>query len=400
MKPLYLFFFLACTNFVFAQGRPVNQKALKPPLGKIKGFTYFEDSTNGFYLKNTEVTIGEYFEFVDWVIDSCARRILAEEYGDDFIRPSTNKIHGDWEIDWNQKYSWQDEEYYPILVQELFLPEHQRFYRKKTFNPKKIGYYGKEFSYYVLPKDFEYPVSNFFPKKNKKNFRESIPKELTNKPISNVSFWQAELFCEWKTQELNKKSKNKQYHCFIPEVKHVNKALNTNYEYCENWLQVYPDELERKIEHINKQIQDSLERKINKLSDSIKILNGAVHLDGVYVQEEIDTINPSRDKFNRVFNSTNDYYAYGGVNNLLGLDDNVSEWIEEPLPMNDSILKSQLIEYKGENIFLGDFNSQYSTLVIGGNWWHGKDNCTKTYINEEAQLETIGFRYAITIKEK
>lgn len=401
MKPLYLFFFLACTNFVFAQGRPVNQKAPKPPLGKIKGFTYFEDSTNGFYLKNMEVTIGEYFEFVDWVIDSCARRILADEFPEEFLLPPYLAIGLDGELIEQQgnlnnekKFKWDDNEYYEFLIDEIILPTNQRFYRNPTFNSGKIIYQHKWLITPVIPSKFNYYID--FEVKNN-NFRESLKKNTINKPINNISYKQAQAYCEWKTQQLNKKSKNKQYHCFIPEAKHINKALNTSYQYCQNWLQVYPDELEQKKEVINSKIIDSLNEQIYFLKNNTTYSEALIN--GTYRKYQfLDTVNPELNQFNRKYKSTNDYYAYDDKKNLSGLNDNVSEWINYDLPKNDSTLKTQLIQYRGQSIFLGDF--YYATMVIGGNWWHGKDNFAKTYINKETQLETIGFRYVIEVKEK
>lgn len=405
MKPFLVVFLLLSITSSFSQGIPVNKKTPKPPLGKINGFTFFEDSSeNGFYVKNIEVTIGEYFEFVDWVIDSCARRVLADEFPEEFlIHPCPENCGYDGEPDeedWiltEVKYSWDDEEYYPLLISAFALPENQRFYKSKKFDSEKIIYQKDSLLTEVIPKDFAYYI-DVTCKKNR--FRESLPQEIVEKPIYNISYSQALAFCLWKTEQLNNSSKKLEYECFIPKATHLAFIIRRNYVYSKNWLQVYPDELECKLEYENNRLLDSFRRALPNYKGYMS--NGSYlsrdKTSGVYLAPQKEYINPAQEKFDRRFKTTKDYYSYDNEKTFLGMYDNVSEWIDYPLLMNDSNLKERLIEYKDKNLFLGDIRN--ATLVYGGNWWHGKDEKAITYIDKEQQLETIGFRYVITVTRK
>ena len=108
-------------------------------------------SVAAFYIDETEITNNEYRQFVEWVRDSIARVILGEngvegyelieedEYGN-FIDPP--------HIDWSRSIRWNDTEVREVLEDEMYLPEHERFYSRREFDSRKYN-----FTYYDILSD-------------------------------------------------------------------------------------------------------------------------------------------------------------------------------------------------------------------------------------------------------
>lgn len=95
-------------------------------------------SVAAFWMDETEVTNNEYRQFVYWVRDSLAYRMLGEQIDEFFI---SEDIYGE-EIDppminWEEPIEWKDEEQNEIL-QEMYYPEHERFYRRKNIDVRKL----------------------------------------------------------------------------------------------------------------------------------------------------------------------------------------------------------------------------------------------------------------------
>ncbi|MDG1189302.1 MAG: SUMF1/EgtB/PvdO family nonheme iron enzyme [Flavobacteriales bacterium] len=100
-------------------------------------------SVAAFYIDETEITNNEYRQFVEWVRDSIARVILGEngvegyelieedEYGN-FIDPP--------HIDWSRSIRWDDTEVREVLEDEMYLPEHERFYSRREFDTRKYNF--------------------------------------------------------------------------------------------------------------------------------------------------------------------------------------------------------------------------------------------------------------------
>lgn len=100
-------------------------------------------SVAAFYMDETEITNNEYRQFVYWVRDSIARILLGEagipgyelieedDYGN-FIDPP--------QIDWTRKIRWDDQEVREVLEDELYLPEHERFYSRRQIDARKLNY--------------------------------------------------------------------------------------------------------------------------------------------------------------------------------------------------------------------------------------------------------------------
>jgi hypothetical protein len=89
-------------------------------------------SIQAFYIDQTEISNNEYRQFVYWVRDSIARRILGEEAPDEFLTVTLDdeleeKDQEDWTLNWQGRLYWDDEEYSPLLA-VMFLPESESFY--------------------------------------------------------------------------------------------------------------------------------------------------------------------------------------------------------------------------------------------------------------------------------
>ncbi len=97
-------------------------------------------SIAAFWMDETEITNNEYRQFVYWVRDSLAYRLLGEQideylisedqYGEEIDPPYIN---------WDEEIIWNDQEQNEIL-EDMFYPEHERYYRRKTIDPRKLNY--------------------------------------------------------------------------------------------------------------------------------------------------------------------------------------------------------------------------------------------------------------------
>ncbi|MCK5169576.1 MAG: SUMF1/EgtB/PvdO family nonheme iron enzyme [Bacteroidales bacterium] len=97
-------------------------------------------SVDAFWMDETEITNNEYRQFVYWVRDSIMRRKLGEQIEDfliaedEFGNPIEPPI-----INWDVEMDMMDEEQAEIL-NELYLAEHERFYRRKEIDTRKLMY--------------------------------------------------------------------------------------------------------------------------------------------------------------------------------------------------------------------------------------------------------------------
>ncbi len=97
-------------------------------------------TVDAFWMDETEITNNEYRQFVHWVRDSIMRRLLGEqiedyvisedEYGNVIDPPLLN-----WDVDIDRR----DEEVNEI-VQEMYLPQNERFFGRKEIDTRKLIY--------------------------------------------------------------------------------------------------------------------------------------------------------------------------------------------------------------------------------------------------------------------
>lgn len=98
-------------------------------------------SIQSHYMDQTEITNNEYRQFVYWVRDSLARRILGDEVSQEFLVAEDQ--YGE-EIDppqlnWYEPIEWNSDEQREALSQ-MYYPEHERFYSRKRIDTRKLTY--------------------------------------------------------------------------------------------------------------------------------------------------------------------------------------------------------------------------------------------------------------------
>lgn len=96
-------------------------------------------SVQAFYMDQTEISNNEYRQFVNYVIDSTAKRMLGDEdigehvlsedeFGEEIDPPVIN---------WKARIQWDGEEEREALA-DLYLSESERFYRRKEIDTRKL----------------------------------------------------------------------------------------------------------------------------------------------------------------------------------------------------------------------------------------------------------------------
>ena len=103
-------------------------------------------SVQAFYMDQTEISNNEYRQFVYWVRDSLARRILGEEMGaDGWLIPTLDdelqeKDESEWILDWRTKLDWSKydgNEQFPYLA-PMYLGQNDRFYDRMEIDTRKL----------------------------------------------------------------------------------------------------------------------------------------------------------------------------------------------------------------------------------------------------------------------
>jgi len=97
-------------------------------------------SVESFWMDETEITNNEYRQFVYWVRDSIARQTLGQQFEEFLIAEDKNGNPIDPPfLNWNEKLEWDNEEYADLL-REMYLPTHERFFRRKEIDTRKLKY--------------------------------------------------------------------------------------------------------------------------------------------------------------------------------------------------------------------------------------------------------------------
>ena len=188
-------------------------------------------SVQAFYMDVTEITNNEYRQFVYWVRDSIAHRLLGEAGGDDHLT-KTDEYGQDLEpptINWRTKIKWGNlSEEERSTLDPMYLKSEERFFRKKEFDTRKYTY-----EYYRV--DLREAARRANRKQGLTDRSVFVKKEQVtvypdtlawihdftysfNEPMTNAYFWhpaydnypvvgvnwkQARAFCIWRTQLLN-----------------------------------------------------------------------------------------------------------------------------------------------------------------------------------------------------
>ncbi|MCT4613658.1 MAG: SUMF1/EgtB/PvdO family nonheme iron enzyme [Marinifilaceae bacterium] len=96
-------------------------------------------SVESFWMDETEVTNSEYRQFVYWVRDSIARQILSLSHDEFKLTDRDGTPLQPERLDWDARLEWDDEEYSQELEQ-MFIPENERFLGAKLIDVRKLNY--------------------------------------------------------------------------------------------------------------------------------------------------------------------------------------------------------------------------------------------------------------------
>ena len=104
------------------------------------GTTSKQVSVEAFWMDDTEITNNEYRQFVYWVRDSIARHLLSESNPNFLISESPEGIpYKNPKLNWIEKIDWKDADY-QLAMDELFIPEEERFAGKREVDSRKLIY--------------------------------------------------------------------------------------------------------------------------------------------------------------------------------------------------------------------------------------------------------------------
>ncbi|PCH69030.1 MAG: gliding motility-associated lipoprotein [Bacteroidales bacterium] len=97
-------------------------------------------SVESYWMDETEITNNEYRQFVYWVRDSMARELLGQQFEEFLIAEDENGNPIDPPfINWEERLEWDNEEYTEIL-EDMYLPVNERFFRNKEIDSRKLKY--------------------------------------------------------------------------------------------------------------------------------------------------------------------------------------------------------------------------------------------------------------------
>jgi formylglycine-generating enzyme required for sulfatase activity len=97
-------------------------------------------SNEAFWMDDTEITNNEYRQFVYWVRDSIARKLLGETYTDFVITetpagvPLKKPV-----VNWEDKIEWNNPDF-QMAMDEIYIPEEERFLFRKEIDSRKLIY--------------------------------------------------------------------------------------------------------------------------------------------------------------------------------------------------------------------------------------------------------------------
>lgn len=187
-------------------------------------------TVQAFWMDETEITNNEYRQFVYWVRDSIARRLLGD-FNEDFLieEDEFGEFYDPPYLNWRTRLRWdsKDEDVRDVLS-EMYLPEHERYYRRREIDTRKLNYeyYWIDYKSAAKAANREQGMidrSQFIIKRVDNIYPDTLAwiRDFTyafNEPMAQNYFWhpaydhypvvgvnwiQARAFTVWRTQLLN-----------------------------------------------------------------------------------------------------------------------------------------------------------------------------------------------------
>ena len=400
-----------------------------------------------FYFRKYQVSNAEYREFVNYVKDSIARTILFEagmsQYGR--IEKRTDADGNEIRmllLDYAPKISWNMEEIDSIL-EVMYLPEEERYYRRKEINSKILVYRSQTLStpdntLAIYPDTSawirDFPVASMEPF-TRNYFWHYV---YDNYPVVGVNYWQALAYLDWKTrmvqQELDRRGIRLKVVCDLPteaewdmvatagSVDGKPELYPRHYQELadQSWitsLQLSDDRIER---------IDSTDRTLWEIHHRPNLLTEALegpsrtrtfrNADEFYYTHQTGIADKTGKKGNR-----KSPIFLPDPNDIYGMGSNASEWLkdtynEQWLPvftlrqeMLSSFTDPEMVLLAQLEQYYNGLNDTNGHLVRGANWFdrryfslYGK-NITgmqaKRFVAPDKTHSTLGFRYVMRFEE-
>ena len=166
--------------------------------GGTAAFQPGEATIPGFFMRETEVTNSEYRQFVEYVRDSIAHRLLGH------YAEAANRV------DWQQPIAWDDSR-----LRSLLMPAAESFSGAREIDPATILYTVNRESTAIMVavypdtlvwmRDFPYAMAESL---SRHYFSDPF---YNNYPVVGVSLQQALAFCQWKSAQLSRLLKGEEY---------------------------------------------------------------------------------------------------------------------------------------------------------------------------------------------
>ncbi|HLP11751.1 MAG TPA: SUMF1/EgtB/PvdO family nonheme iron enzyme [Flavobacteriales bacterium] len=416
---------------------------------------FLADFLTPFYIKKTEVTNAEYREFVQWVRDSIARTLLmraAQSPEDWAIITTAENGQQVIRINWKARLRWNDDALRPILA-SLYLPENQRYYRRKEIDTRKLIYdYGlvndSTDLVAVYPDTLAW-VHGFNGLTHQEDYINDNPQTngwdspydyystYDNNPKANMYFWhpaydqfpvigltiqQVQAYLHWKTKmhnlENHRKKLNYTVSYELPNEMHWELAA------CQFQLGKRPDfgkYLTGMADfsytynlHLNSNPALIILKEEETSPGNTKKIRGYIepnYAAAINMQSnqvfDLWTINTYREKnYNRG--------KYSEPNEICGLYNNVSEWTSSTIDSGYQKLLNlrwEILEsYKSRELYLlaqtekmhYEQTTSGTQLVRGGNWFDERTSeiegiNAKCFADPKKAYATVGFRYVMKI---
>ena len=405
---------------------------------KIKQDYLIENNSN-FYFKQHEVTNAEYREFVNYVLDSLALSLLAEDEPSRFL---INEAEKNQRLNW-ENYSkdlFQNEDFEEVLGNLFYGENDERFYKRKQFDSRK-------FNYEYWDKDSARYVCNIYPDTLKwvHNLNQDMMEPNTQMyfwhpvyddfPVVGLSYNQIQAYLHWRFAQGFKALDKKGIKYEI--------GLPTPLEWEFTTSTMYGIDEKRKDSFVTKDLNQFFDKSITLdlvLKHHPKYKPHAINDDDVvyYANYAKEIKTQFTDPY---FSSFDESYNDGSVitqkvnwenekipgynaakSKVFHLGTNVSEWLDASFEDYSDYLtlkaKTLMLSQDEDIIKLGtdlmgkinSFSDSTHQLIMGANWMNERPEMfygaplkalyPKTFASRDSSYSTVGFRYVIRVKTK